>query len=144
MSGKKTTAKKADRKKRIPFGVPHRKLAFTGRQGYKRRVINDVGDRINRALEGGYTLVEKEGAKFLDPDTSNRNDSLNNSVSKTVNSDGTKGYLMEIPIAYYAADQKAKQDRINQTEDALRVGADAHGKPGKQGRYVPKEGIKIG
>lgn len=139
-----TGKKKAERKKRVPLGVPRQRLAVKGRQGYKRRWINDRDDRIRRAQEGGYSLVERDKGDYIDPDTSNRNDSLANSVSKVVDSDGTKAYLMEIPVAYYNADQKEKQKQIDKTEDALRHGADAHGKPGADGRYIPREGIKIG
>jgi hypothetical protein len=140
MSGKK----KAAPKKRTPLGVPRQRLAVNGRPGYKRRWINAVDGRVDRALEGGYKLVAKADADFIDSDTANRNDSLDNSMSKMVNSDGTKAYLMEIPIVHYTADQKEKQGMIDQTEDALRGGVDPHGKPGAGGRYIPKEGIKIG
>lgn len=136
--------KKADRKKRIPLGVPRQRLAVSSRSGYKRRWINDRDGRINRAIEGGYQLVAKEGAEFKDKDTANRNDSIDNSMSKIVNSDGTKAYLMEIPIVHFTADQKEKQKMIDKTEDALRQGEDSHGKPGVGGRYIPREGIKIG
>lgn len=145
MSGKTKAAKKAIRKKRVPLGVPRLKLQFEGRPGYKRRVVNDVGSRIQDAIAGGYTLVSKDGAAFKDEDVANRNESVGNSIGKTVNSDGTKAYLMEIPITMYNADQAAKQESIDKTEDAIRQGGDSQGgQPGVDGRYIPREGIKIG
>ena len=51
--------KKAERKKRTPLGVPRQKLAVTGRQGYKRRWINDRDGRIQQALEGDYQFVSQ-------------------------------------------------------------------------------------
>jgi len=135
--------KMADRKKRIPLGVPRLKMAVNKRPGFNRRWVNDIGDRLNQAMEGGYSLVPRDDAKFTEEDVANRNDSLNNAVSKPVNSGEIKAFLMEIPTALYKADQKAKADSINGTEEGLRRGADAHGQPGADGRYIPREGIKI-
>ena len=133
----------ADRKKRVPLGVPRLKMAVSKRPGFKRRWVNDIGDRLNQAMDGGYNLVPRDGAEFTEEDVANRNDSLNNAVSKPVNSGEIKAFLMEIPTALYTADQKVKADNINGTEDGLRRGADTHGKPGADGRYIPREGIKI-
>ena len=131
------------RKERVPLGAPRLKLAVDGRAGYERRWVNDAGGRIDQAIEGGYQFVPRNGAEFKEGDVINRNESVNDAVCKTVGSDGTKAYLMEIPAGYYAADQKAKSDRLLETEKALKQGADEHGKPGKDGRYIPREGIKI-
>jgi len=140
MSGNKQAA----RKKRVPLGVPRQRLAVTGRPGFKNRWINDIDGRVDRALEGGYALVQREDAEFKDSDTANRNDDLGGAISKIVNSDGTKAYLMEISTSMYNADQVTKRRALNETEDALRQGADSNGgKPGADGRYVPREGIKI-
>lgn len=132
-----------NRKERVPLGVPRLRLAVKSRPGFKGRWVNDVGDRINQALEGGYSFVQKGGAEFKEADTQNRNDSINDSVSKVVSSDGTKAFLMEIPTAMYNKDQKTKAERVNKIENGLRRGEDSHGKPGSDGRYIPKEGIKI-
>ena len=145
MSGKNQATKKAERKKRVPLGVPRQKLAVEGRPGYKRRWINDEGGRLDAALEGSYKLVAKDGVEFKDKDAFNRNESVNNAVSKTVNSDGTKAYLMEIPITLYNQDQAKKQESIDKTEGAIRQGGDSQGgQDGRDGRYIPREGIKIG
>ena len=133
----------ADRKKRVPLGVPRLKMAVSNRPGFERRWVNDKGDRLNQAMEGGYNLVPRDGAKFIEEDVINRNDSLNNAISKPVNSGELKAYLMEIPTALYKADQKVKADDINKTEEDLRRGEDTHGQPGVDGRYIPREGIKI-
>ncbi len=137
--------KKKARKKRVPLGVPRLKLQFEGRPGYKRRVVNDVNNRLQNAIDGGYSFVPKDGAEFKDADVANRNESINNAICKTVNSDGTKGYLMEIPITLYNQDQAAKQESIDKTEDAIKQGGDSQGgQAGRDGRYIPSEGIKIG
>lgn len=138
------TAKKASsRSKRVPLGVPRLRMAVTERSGYKRRWINDKGARLADAQAGGYNFVERDKAEFVEPDAANRNEALANAVCKTVNSDGTKAYLMEISTPMYVSDQLAKQKKIDELEDGLRQGNDTHGKTGIDGRYVPKEGIKI-
>jgi len=133
----------AERKKRVPLGVQRLKMAMKNRPGFKRRWVNDKGDRLTQAMEGGYNLVPRDGAEFTEEDVANRNDSLNNAICKPVNSGEIKAYLMEIPTALYKADQKIKADAINETEEGLRRGSDAHGRPGADGRYIPREGIKI-
>lgn len=134
---------KVKNEKRVPLGVPRLRLDVKKKPGYKRRWINDRGDRIAQALEGGYRLVGKDDTEFTDEDTANRNDALNNAMSKIVNSDGTKAYLMEIPIPWYVEDQKKKMELVDATENGLRQGMDEHGAPGRDGRYIPEEGIKI-
>ena len=118
-------------------------MAVSGRPGFKRRWVNDKGDRISQAIEGGYNFSARDGTDFIEEDVANRNDSLNNAISKPVNSGEMKAYLMEIPTALYMKDQKVKADNINGTEEGLRRGADTHGQPGVDGRYIPREGIKI-
>jgi uncharacterized membrane-anchored protein len=138
------TAKKASsRSKRVPLGVPRLRMSVTERPGYKRRWINDKAGRLNDALSGGYNFVKKDEADFVEPDAANRNEALADAVCKTVNSDGTKAYLMEISTPMYVSDQRAKQTKINELEDGLKQGNDTHGKTGTDGRYVPEEGIKI-
>ena len=118
-------------------------MAVSSRPGFERRWVNDKGDRLNQAMAGGYNLVARDGAEFTETDAANRNDAVNNAISKPVNSGELKAYLMEIPTALYKADQKVKADNINGTEEGLRRGADTHGQPGVDGRYIPREGIKI-
>ena len=131
------------RKKRVPLGVPRLKLSVTERKGYQRRWVNDVGDRLLQAQEGGYEFVTKNDAEFTEPDAGNQNVSVNDKISKVVGTDGTKAYLMEIPLAMYNSDQIAKAKRIDEVENGLKHGDDAHGRTGSDGRYVPREGIKI-
>lgn len=127
-----------ERKKRVPLGVPRAKLAVNKRTGYVRRWINDRDGRIIRAKEGGYNFVKSEDAEFVDSDVCNTN-----TISKVVDSDGTKAFLMEISEQFYEEDQIEKRNFVDRTEEALRKGEDSHGTPGRDGRYIPKEGIKI-
>ena len=126
------------RKKRVPLGVPRARLAVNDRKGYQRRWINDRDGKILRAQEGGYNFVKSSDAEFRDSDVCNSDTNC-----KVVDSDGTKAYLMEITQEFYDEDQAEKQKMVNLTEEALRHGEDSHGAPGHDGRYIPKEGIKI-
>jgi hypothetical protein len=126
------------RKKRVPLGVPRARLAVNERDGYVRRWINDRDDRISRAQQGGYNFVKASDAEFVDSDICN-----SDAVCKVVNSDGTKAYLMEISKEYYEEDRLEKKKAIDLTEEALKVGVDNHGAPGRDGRYIPRECIKI-
>lgn len=129
---------KPERKKRVSLGVPRARLAVNKRDGYVRRWINDRDGRVSRAKEGGYNFVKENEVQFVDSDVCNTD-----SVCKVVDSDGTKAYLMEITQEYYDEDQAEKRKLVDTTEDALRRGEDAQGAPGRDGRYIPKEGIKI-
>ncbi len=61
---------------RVPLGAPRLRLAVEGRPGYKRRWVNDVGGRIEQAVEGGYSLVGRDGTEFKEADAANRNSSI--------------------------------------------------------------------
>ncbi len=135
--------KPQSRSERVPLGSRQPKLGAPERKGYVRRFVNDVGGRLQDAKAGGYQFVEDEttveGAE---------SDGLGNRVTRVV---GTKesgaplnAYLMEIKEDWYKEDQAVKQAEIDETEESLRRGTDEHGVPGKDGRYVPKQGIKIG
>lgn len=127
-----------ERTRRVPLGVPRARLAVNERKGYVRRWINDRDGRILRAQSAGYNFVRREDVQFIDADVCNTNN-----ISKVVNSDGTKAFLMEISKEFYDEDQKEKNKIVDRTEEALRHGIDSHGAPGKDGRYIPREGIKI-
>lgn len=120
------------RRKRIPLGQAQQKLGATIRPGYVGRWINDVPGRLQQAEAGGYT--------YVGDDTGAKSTELGARVAQHVGG-GTKAYLMEIPEEYYAEDQQAKQKRVNDIEQQIRLGA-AERQPG-DGRYVPQGGIEI-
>lgn len=119
------------RAERIPLGVRKQKLNAEIRKGYVGRWVNDDGDRINQALQGGYTFVAKDNvAKSDDP---------GNRISRVVGSKASGGaltaYLMEIPEEWYREDQLAKQGRIDDTEALIKRGSLVQ-KPGEDGAYT--------
>lgn len=118
------------RPSRKPFGTMEQKLHYPPRENYHRHWFNDVGDRINRALEAGYDHVKDRDGK---------------NVSKIVGSaEGggpMNGYLMEIPEEWFREDMKAQQDRVDEMEKSIKRG-EFESKEG-DGRYIPKQGISI-
>lgn len=120
---------KVDRKERIPFSIPRRRLNAPSGDGYHYRIFNDnwrkEPGRIQRALEAGY---EKVGSF--------------ESLSVGTNEDGSeiKGILMRIPQELYEEDQKSKQEEVDKVDEAIRGGKLEEGRNDK--RYIP-QGIKI-
>ena len=136
-----------DRKTRVPLGVPRMKLKAEQAPGKVRRWVNDTVDRIHAAQEGGYEFVQRSaGVKAGDPGAVFR-EGLDSRMSKVVGTkeDGSPlhAYLMEIDADWHKEDQAAKQEQINETERALMRGSDEKGTPGRDGRYVPRDGISI-
>lgn len=126
-------ARRARRDSRKPFGAHVQKLAYPKREGYHRHWFNDTPGRIMSAIEAGYEHV-------LDPVTGQK-------VSRPVGVNEAGGaliaYIMEIPQEWYNEDMAKQQAEIDEREHAMRHGADSEGQPGKDGRYIPSQGIKI-
>lgn len=137
-----------NRKERIPLGIPKKKLDFPHRPGFVRRIIVDRAGRLQDALNAGYQFVT-EATLHGDaaPKDLTERESVDSRISRVVgtNEDGSpqRGYLMEIPEELYWEDQRAKQERIDRMESAMRKGQDEGGGPGEDGRYIPRTGIKI-
>ena len=118
-----------DRKERIPFSVPQRRLNSPSGDGFHYRVFNDhwrkEPGRIQRALSAGYEVVQNF-----------------DSMTVGTNEDGSeiKGVLMKIPQELYEADQKLKQREVDKVDEAIR-GGKIEEKPGDN-RYIP-QGIKM-
>jgi hypothetical protein len=133
------------RRERIPVGVPRLKLDGGQRQGFVRRWVNDDGNRLQDFQAGGYEFVMNQLPAGSDITARESTDSR---VSRVV---GTKAdgspltaYLMEIRRDWYEEDQAAKQKRLDDQESQMRRGEDSQGgAPGRDGRYVPRDGITI-
>jgi hypothetical protein len=133
------------RRERVPVGVPRLKLDGGQRQGFVRRWVNDDGNRLQDCQQGGYEFVTNQLPTGTDIASRESTDSR---VSRVV---GTKAdgkplvaYLMEIRRDWYEEDQQSKQKRLDEQESQMRRGEDSQGgAPGRDGRYVPRDGITI-
>lgn len=103
----------ANRPKRVPLGARNR-LTFNNLQkGYKYRVINDVDDRISKALEAGYDFVESD--EKLGEKRAAEGTVPGAAVKKPVGG-GMTGYLMRIREDWYNEDQKEKHKQVDALE----------------------------
>ena len=103
---------RSSRPKRVPIGTRN-VLTFPERAGYKRRVVNDEGDRIKQFEAAGYTIV-REDIVAGDPKAGSET-KIGSAVNPRTGSE-TKGVLMEIRQEWYDEDQKAKQAEITRGE----------------------------
>lgn len=96
---------------RVPFGALRQKLSYPAREGFHRHWFNDVGNRIQQALEAGYAHVVGKDGKNV----SYIGGSHPHGGALTI-------YAMEIPNEFYQEDQKLKQDIVDSKEAAIRKG----------------------
>ena len=103
-------------RKRVPM---HKRnlISFNTDPDYSYRLFNDKDGRLQRALEGGWELVESE-ANIGDPMVGKAK-KLGKHVSMPVGND-TMGYLMRIKKEWYEDDQKEKQKLVDATESAMK------------------------
>jgi len=118
-------APRSDRPQRRPLGVSQLKLSLPPRPGYVRRWINDLDDRIEQALAGGYSHVK---------DSKGRN--ISRGVGVSPRGGGLTAYAMEIPQEWYDEDFARKQGMIDVTDHTIL--RSMHGASQGDGRYVPQ------
>jgi len=114
---------------RQPFGSFVQKLAVPPIEGMHQHWFNDEPGRVDTAKAAGYTHVLDATGK-----------PKSRVVDKTT---GMLGYLMKTPQEWHDYDLAQSQAKIDEFEDSLRRGADNNGRPGQDGRYIPKQGISI-
>jgi len=84
---------------------------------FEYRFVNDSGGRLQILQEAGYELVKDDSISVGDGRITA---SDLGSVKGVISNDGSKAYLMRIKKEFYEEDQKAKQDRINEQENAMK------------------------
>lgn len=121
------------RTQRVPLGQRDR-LTAPKKKGFRRRFVNDDGDRVQRYEAAGYNLVKDDiqvGDHKIGKDTQ-----MGRVVRPSVGG-GTKAVLMEIKEEFYQEDQKAKQDKVTADEQAMKQQLNS----GRDGTYG---NVKIG
>lgn len=105
------------RKKRIPVGERH-VLSVQGKDpNYKYRFVNNVGDRIQQFLDGGYEFVDAKSHRVGDNRVGDASPEGSNAQVNV--GGGVKSFLMRIHKDYYDEDQKVKMDKIDKLEKSL-------------------------
>lgn len=130
MSDKKTTSDKSKRPKRIPLHV-QKKLGFAERPGYVRRLVNDVGDRIERYKLAGWTHVLNQDENDISDINTQKGSSERSPVKVIVNegldAKAKYGYLLEIEEELFNEDRDAlRAKRKESTEDRINPSKDSH------------------
>lgn len=142
-AAERTTAAKAERKKRVPLGVPRSKLAVPQRAGYERRWINDDNKgRLQNALAGGYSYVNDPNLQVGEDGGGDKTDSrVSRIVGRAEGGKPLRAFLMEIPSEMYQEDQASKQAALDEVDRAIRKGRLVP--QGEEHRYVPNQGKAI-
>lgn len=137
MRGKRPV--RGEEKKRVPLGQRN-VLSFNNMDpGFQYRVINDVDDRLERAVNAGYEFVEGD-AKIGD-EMAGDPEQMDSRVTKHVGN-GTTGYLMRIKKEWYKEDQIEKQKEVDERVKSLTPDMENQGLTTTLGREK-LAGIKI-
>jgi len=128
------------RKERVPLGAPRPKMGAPKRAGYVRRWMNDDGDRIRLAEQGGYQFVEDE----RDIDESGRGARVSQTVGTKEDGSPLRAFLMEIRQEFYDADQAAKQSKIDEVQSAIERGDIRGAQSQDQAKFYVSDEGKIG
>jgi len=146
MKASRLAQKKAKRKKNPHLGQFKIKLQTEPKKGFQLAWVTDKGSTVQDYLNRGYDFCAKDGGFLTHDDVGGGDTCVDSRISQNVNSDptlGTTAYLMQIEDELYQEDQEELEQRTLEREEGLRAGSDANGAVGKNGRYVPKEGITI-
>lgn len=110
------------RKRRTPVGQRNI-LSVQGKDSnYVYRFVNDVGDRVQQFLEGGYELVDAETHRVGDNRVGNA--TPEGSHAEVNVGGGVKAKLMRIPRSFYEEDQQVKQAQVDKIEESLKQAGD--------------------
>jgi hypothetical protein len=155
--GTKTDAVGAVERKRIPMSVPVQRLEVPDLPGYHLHWFNGTGERLQRAIDGGYEFVDEREVKInnvsLGGDSaSSGSTDMGSRVSvvsgQEVGKDGqpTRMILMKLKQEWWDEDQKLVEARNSKVRDSLlggMIGAE-NDRPGDaQHRYVDKSRTAI-
>lgn len=131
-------------RRRVPLGRHRAKMSIGHLDIPDNKVprwINDVGNRINEAIDGGYEFVNDPNAQVGEDPMVHRG--LGNAVNMKVGTkeDGSpqRAYLMVIDKDLYKEDQREKMAEIDRIDDAIKHGK--HESNFDDGKYIPKGGI---
>ncbi len=136
------------RARRVPMGVAALKMDVpqaANDPDHVYRWINDKPGRLQRAQAGGWEFVEDPSIQIgtgSDTRNSEQDSRVSQVVGKHDNGSPMHAYLMRIKREWYEEDQAAKQSSIDEVEATIKGGRFKEG--AGDGRYIPKEGIKIG
>lgn len=102
-----------DQRKRIPAGMPRRKLKVDGLAKDKKSYWA-LEEQFQELQDAGYTFVANNDELVIGEDNYiNKSSIISRPASR---SDDKKLYLMEIPLDIHKDNQRIKQNRITENE----------------------------
>ena len=125
-----TAASQPTRRRRASVGGHALKLSAPERPGYKRRWVNDDGNRLAAADELGYDHVSETGLK-----TSSPGSRVSRLVGTKTNGEPLHAFLMETPDELYAQGEAEKEAACRTVDDAIRAGRDSTGQMSPEETY---------
>lgn len=144
MTNARKQTQKEGKRERVPFGANRQKLSVRQNfPGYVLRWVNDTESRLEEAQAGGYVFVSKAelGETLGEGQIHQENTDLNSRVSKVVSKgvdSPIRAYLMKIKEAWYKADQKEKELRNQEVDNAIQRGR--AGGAAIDNQYTPRGG----
>lgn len=132
------------KRRRTPLGRHRSKMSIEHLDLPKDKVprwINDVGNRIKDALDGGYEFIrDPEVETGEDPmQVQGMGDAVNMKVGTKEDGSPQHAYLMVIDKELYEEDQKEKAAYLDEIDSAIQHGR--HESNFDDGKYIPKSGI---
>jgi hypothetical protein len=121
-----------ERPQRVPLHDSN-VLTADQRPGYRRRFVNDVGDRIAKFEQAGWVVVRGDAGAFKD--RTGKASQLGEAVRKPVGG-GMNAVLMEIPEEYYTEDQNAVHNKVKDQLDGFDSSGQLSGRRNRTGSDV--------
>jgi len=126
MANVRKAAQEKGKVERVPFGTVRLKTQLSEaddkrfkERGMKPRWFNAADGRLERAKAAGYSFVDPEYAMSLGQSAIHQGNTDEGSKVSMIAGRGEsqlRMFLMEIPIKYWKADQKAKMNHIDSLE----------------------------
>lgn len=121
--------------RRVALDGMDQKLEVHGKEdGFHYRWVNDEGTRIASLKERGYEFVASNEVIAA-------SDEEGDNISQTVGTQKTnrplKGFLMRIPSEIYEEDQKIRQRRVDEVDEAIKAGKVQPSTGDSSHQYVP-------
>ncbi len=141
-------AKRMPARERIPMSVPRQRLSVPEIPGYHLHWMLGKPDRIEQALNAGYSFVGKEEVDLnrtgiADDPNGSGHEGIGSQVSVVTGMDAQNRevqrlFLMKIPLELWEEDQKALAERNESVAAAIRGDKGLlDPKGGNDHRYVP-------
>lgn len=108
----------AQRTKRTPINGRNILTVVGKEDGYTYRFVNNTGDRVQQFLDAGYELVDADSVQVGDRRVTQSTPEGSKALVSVGN--GEKAFLMRIKDEWYAEDQVAKQEHVNELEKSIK------------------------